>query len=53
MRKFVGVSVLMLSVICSSVYASEIKVYFSPHGDCIRAIINEIDSSKQQILVQA
>ncbi len=30
-----------------------IEVYFSPHGGCTEAVVNEIDAAKTSILVQA
>lgn len=29
------------------------SVYFSPHGGCTKAIVNELNSAKESVLVQA
>lgn len=51
---------LLLTIICSTVYPADLvlnnvpaKVFFSPHGGCTEAIIDEINNAKTEILVQA
>jgi phosphatidylserine/phosphatidylglycerophosphate/cardiolipin synthase-like enzyme len=54
------VCVLVLFIICPFSNATEltlnntaIQIYFSPNGDCTKAIVKEIDNAKSEILVQA
>jgi phosphatidylserine/phosphatidylglycerophosphate/cardiolipin synthase-like enzyme len=51
---------LILAAICSSAYAADLilndtsaKVLFSPNGGCTKAIIDEINNAKTEILIQA
>ena len=51
---------LTLIVVCSVLFYPKIvpshapiSVYFSPNGGCTQAIIDEINSAKSEILVQA
>ena len=49
----------ILAAICSAPYAADlvlnnvpVQVYFSPNGGCTKAIIDELNSAKTEILVQ-
>jgi phosphatidylserine/phosphatidylglycerophosphate/cardiolipin synthase-like enzyme len=45
--------ILLLGSSCLLARAGSIRVYFSPHGGCTEAIINQINQAKTEILMQA
>jgi phosphatidylserine/phosphatidylglycerophosphate/cardiolipin synthase-like enzyme len=45
--------ILFLGSSCLLARAGSIRVYFSPHGGCTEAIVNQINQAKSEILIQA
>jgi len=57
MKKITTIFFLVLSIIITlPVFAFDVevsKVCFSPYGNCTRAIVDQIDNAKSEILIQA
>jgi phosphatidylserine/phosphatidylglycerophosphate/cardiolipin synthase-like enzyme len=55
MRKFIAYSLILICCLATetSSFCIELEVFFSPHGGCTAAIVNQILNAKKSVLVQA